>query len=1136
MAASFWLDSTVSVILVPSGDQGNEIMALVARWTTLGILGPALWVRPESVDTSSGGPPKIDAVVLGQSPERAATTLTIDLFEVLAREPLRLVRLVKVRSAAPSREVDALQDEIADLVSKYLGYAMPMANPDENVMDRRTQLARITLICAPTEFQLSERVEWAQDDAGTILIASPEDRSSPWSGDAFVRENNRFAGFVLMHIATAAGLWNGLPTGTLELFHREASGHQSVWVSRVFVNMVLTNGLARRVAATVLDDTTTAGSGALDPGSGTPPTGTVLISDARIDQYVTSLVHGVFELDDAKLDYNKPTRAGDPERARVGFFRQIALFAQFSVGRMMQIPRWALRWFRRTANDRLNEKLQGADGRMVVGVDLSDQLDARDRLLMSRLANVQASEASARALAVSSVSASSIRSTPKLWSRLREIVFGSLDGSSDLSGIGFTPIDGSVPVFARVNDVLPSPENVWQFSGKSRPGGVPAMLRPTDVEQVDSVRDTIVTWVAAANSDVQTRQDRLTQVQAADAELTTGLDALAEELAGLDAIEYDPNGEARLSRPKRSEAAAPPTTTPPPASKSKPAAAMAFAAEATSFQPAVAERDVVQPPSVDSLTPSLVRAATAAAPAAPQTTQHAAAAIPFAAGAAQSARSVDDLRKDFARAKAQQKASDRQIAAITKELNSAVRALRERTAELTGLDAWISSNERTFLWRVSRRMTDARNASSADLERLEAEVDSQDIPAGGELVRLRKQFHKGLLISWLVEILVAAIVILIPIIFPAILAVAPWYPAMIVLVLSGIGALIITLMAIFARYYRGWSHFERQVNVVLWRLEGVAEDVQHSRQEFQRLESLHGQAREWMDLLSIVIHDPWQVNPLWLEDDSELLGRDALPFAMQVAQVDAKDLAAAVRLKRLTSEALLVKGWRAAAFERLLGEIRDRLGLDSQHFGVDALDGDLPHASNNSRRILRDHVSDRDLLEAVARHELHNLIEDVQSSLLHDARPSVSRQVTDPLDAFSSDIEGIENGHSRLTWDEFLVGSLVGEGRNVTPLSALSVAPYELQRGYHQQVESYLLVPERLAPSLVFTEDSKMSAVPYSDEIARPLELVLRVDIAGPIPADAVRLWDRGHLAESDTVAASSTARAVADDSIDTGV
>jgi hypothetical protein len=1135
MAASFWLDSTVSVILLPSGDQGDELIALIARWTTLGILGPALWVRPEAVDKSGGGPPKIDATILGETQQREQKTLRVDLFEVLAREPLRKVRLLKVRSAAPSREIDALQDEIADLVTKYLGYSMPMVNPDENVFEQHTQLSRITLICAPTEFQLSERVEWAQDDAGTILIASPEDRSSPWSGDAFVRENDRFAGFVLMHIATAGGVWNGLPKGTLDLFHREASGHQSVWVSRVFVNMVMTNGLARRVAAGVLDDTASVGSGAIDPGSGTPPVGTVLISDARIDQYVDSLVTGAFEIDDAKLDYNKPSRAGDPAQARVGFFKQIGLFARFSVGRVIQIPQWAFRWFRRSANDRLNEKLQGKDGRMIVGADLSDQLDLRDRLLMSRLSNVQASEASARALAVSSVSASSIRSTPKLWSRLREMVFGSLDGSSDLSGIGFTPIEGSVPVFARVNDVLPSPENVWQFSGKTRPTGVPASLRPADVEQVDAMRETIATWVAAANSDVQDRQERLTVVQTANAALTTRLDELTEQLAALDEVEYDANGDARLSRPKRSEYAAATTTKAPPASKArtsnaKTAASIAPAAVAkptesaaagkAAAEPVATEPETAQAPPVDPPTSTPVGAAVASdTPKAPQ-----------------KEASADELRQDFASVKAQLKSGERQAAAITKELDIAGRTLRERTAILTGLDAWIASNDRTFLWRVSRRMTAAKNASHADLDRLEAEVDSQEVPAGGELIRLRKEFHKGVLISWLIEILLVAVVILVPIIFPAILTIAPWYPATTVLVLSGLGVLIVTLIGILARYYLGWSHFEREVEVVLWRLEGIAEDVQHSRQEFQRLESLHGQAREWMDLLSIAIHDPWEVNPHWLDDDAELLGRDALPFAMQVAQIDAKDLAAAVRLKRLTSEALLVKGWRAAAFERLLGEIRDRLGLDSSRFGVDALDGDLPHASNNSRRILRDHVSDPDILEAVARFELHNLIENVQSSSLNGARPSVSRQVADPLDAISSDIEGIENGSGQLTWDEFLLGSLVGEGRHVTPLSGLSVAPYELQRGYHQQVESYLLVPERLAPSLVFAEDSKMSAVPYGDEIARPLELVLRVDIAGPLPADAVRLWDRGHLAESVAVAASAEAKTVADDSIDSGV
>ena len=54
-----------------------------------------------------------------------------------------------------------------------------------------------------------------------------------------------------------------------------------------------------------------------------------------------------------------------------------------------------------------------------------------------------------------------IRTTPKLWAGLRELVFGSLDGSADLSGLGFAPVEGHVPVFGRVSDVLALPASPW---------------------------------------------------------------------------------------------------------------------------------------------------------------------------------------------------------------------------------------------------------------------------------------------------------------------------------------------------------------------------------------------------------------------------------------------------------------------------------------------------------------------------------------------------------------------------------------------------------------------------------------------------------------------------------------------------
>ncbi len=209
---------------------------------------------PEQVEDVNAGPPRIRAVVLGVGHD----------LEIAAGRgrPVRGARAARrSRSCGssssaprvPSRELDAAQDAITERVREYVRKSMPMPNPTATVVDQPTELKHATLICAPTEFQLQQRVDWAGGEYGVVVVASPEDRSSPWSGDAFVRENDRFVGFTLTHLASVAGLWNGVGTGSFELFHREESGHQSVWISRVFVNAVLTESLGRRTAARVLE-------------------------------------------------------------------------------------------------------------------------------------------------------------------------------------------------------------------------------------------------------------------------------------------------------------------------------------------------------------------------------------------------------------------------------------------------------------------------------------------------------------------------------------------------------------------------------------------------------------------------------------------------------------------------------------------------------------------------------------------------------------------------------------------------------------------------------------------------------------------------------------------------------------------
>ncbi|HWV49856.1 MAG TPA: hypothetical protein VN035_10405, partial [Microbacterium sp.] len=494
MVRSSWPDRKVSVILLPSGQQGESLLALAGEWTRMGLLGPALWVRPEMVRRARSGPPRIGATILVLDRDHRMTAVDVDLFETLARESLALVRLVKLRSAVPSREVDAEQDEIAEQVGEYLVKSMPMAVPSVSIADQQTDLSRLTLICAPTEFQLQQRVDWAASEYGTVVVASPEDRSTPWSGDAFVRDNDRFVGFALMHLASVAGLWNGAGVGSFELVQREASSQQSVWVSRVFVNAVITEALGRRTAAQVLDMASRSDSLLIDPSAGSPPTGTAFIEDSLVPGYVDRMVDASMSLDQGALSFHPIDEERAPERRRIGIGEQLRRFGSFGVDKLASMPRWTWRWITSRTGRALTRQLQSDDGTHVVGQDYDAVLDARDAQLIARRDAIFDTEKAARAAMAAPVGMSSVRTTPRLWARLRELVFGSLDGSSDLTELGFEKIEEKVPVFGRVSDVFPDPDEVWTI--EEGPANLPV---PVDwyVLATGEPRTHLAAWASA---------------------------------------------------------------------------------------------------------------------------------------------------------------------------------------------------------------------------------------------------------------------------------------------------------------------------------------------------------------------------------------------------------------------------------------------------------------------------------------------------------------------------------------------------------------------------------------------------------------------------------------------------------------
>lgn len=1168
----FWLDGRATIVVLPSGDEGLALFALAENWSEVGLLGPALWVEPRRVSTREGEPVSVDAVVLGNDRSGNHVQIVVDLFEQLAKENLSTVRLIQVRSVTPTTEFDEIQNDVARQVEEAIYTVIPGGDTRNN---RKAHLGFqvVNLIAAPSAHTVEERLQDVLAHGGaTTIVASPEDRSSPWSTDAFVRNGKKFVGFVLMHVATVGGLWKGLPVGSLELFEREGSAGESVYLTRVFVSSVLTDGLARRVAAQVLRDT-------IDPQviETTAPSGAAYIADGVKDEYIDSMVKYLMALDDAVMDYHRPAELEDPEKANVGIWAALESFTRFAWTKSLRIPYWAYRFVRNKLAVGVQKRLQGDDGFAEVERELREEpLDMRDRTILTRQAMLADHERAARTANAAPVRLSEIRSTPYLWASIREMIFGSLDGGADLSEKGFPRVDTTIrPIFRSPDDLFPSPDAVFELRrSPSFPQGIPSEINWENYGDAFEMGQELATWAKAADAELMAINSELGDFAIELSEIDSRLSDLKAQLRENDALEDLEDGSVKLlsiadAKLLDRERLASPSD-----------AALAESEPDGSDQEPTARLDDATVEQVEPLVSleELVR-------------EH---------------KSLTGRKAELF--KAVPEAEEKSLAAQDEVV------LRQEV--LDGYRKWQETAGRSFLWKLRSRMEKAVALGHADLKSFQNGLESIAPHQSGTLSELRRKFHKSLLFTHSIVMLVAGIVAatgwlfwstgdsqaqdLIPIAteqqvalqddlgdslpvnrqnLPALVgdadvlrtdideqvgeaanavaadpaddaaaselealeskqeqvkqyqdtlsSLAAAYPLMDLgaelLFWTAIGTpavLLLGLLLLFIPYHRKWAAFERSVEVQLRNLERIEKGSAVCRTEIQRMTALHGQAILWLKILATVTHTPWQVKPSWLESGLKTLDLDSLPFAMRIAQADEGDTASFATLVDSAQTKLHQPGWRKQAFDRLVTGIQNATGRSGKAFSLEALDQDLPHASNNSRSLLQRYMSDDNILQKVAVQYLKPLIEDLQGKAMANARPEVVQAEDDPLIEFRGDIEGVDEYSNRQKWDDFLSHTLTlnnGEADPVTALSVMSIAPEKIMEGEHENVSSYALIPEHVSSKLDPALSAGLIKQTYDAKIARPLDSVIRVDIVGPVNLRALRVvsGERSSVLES---------------------
>lgn len=510
----------MTIVVAPSGKQGEDLFTVAKLWAELKLLSPSVWILDSSSASKGERPPKQKALILGNVRSGSATTIEVDLFEQLARQSLFNVRLVVVRNSIPGSSHDEEQDQLARVISEYIDLSLPMTASGKENSDAKTNFLKLNLVTTTTENVSQSARKLVGPEYHANFIASTEDRSAPLAGDAFVRFNEdskRFAGFTMMHLATIGALWAGLPQGLYELVKPKVWVGDKAYVSRVFMSAILTDGLARRAATRVLDRAANANQGFSDLTTEVPIEGTYPIPDSDADAFLEYMVDQTFTFDRDILRYQPAIDKDAPDKYEFKFLGQIRDFLAFSVDKILRIPLYAAIWIWRRVVRATNKVFQGGDKGASVIPESKEKLDARDVILENQWLQVSESKDKADQALVSPITLSKVRSTPELWSNLRKLIFGMLDGSN-LQNFGFSRADNGWPIFYKVSSIFNDP-------GKR--------LEVPDPE--DDSKTIAVSWrglVEATNAQTQTFQ----KIQVISSEITTSLSEIVALNSKIEAL------------------------------------------------------------------------------------------------------------------------------------------------------------------------------------------------------------------------------------------------------------------------------------------------------------------------------------------------------------------------------------------------------------------------------------------------------------------------------------------------------------------------------------------------------------------------------------------------------------------------
>ena len=448
-----WPKEGVSVVLLPSGELGQQVLSLAKEWTAHRLLAPSLFVVVEEQDPralepfKSSGPVKMAAHVIGRD-----GSVVDSLIDQLGRDDIDLLRVIACRFVEDARSFHHEQDRLIDRIREQVETSIARHDRDAK-RSLGTKLLLLNLISGPTMRSGGSTEHLLEYDWNANIVLSPENRSTPAGFDTFTDESDpTFAGFILSNIASTVGLWTGINKSVLELSNVDQSAtFNKVVVQRTFGRVVKTDGIAIRMAASALKEIEDNGNPASDPTYVLE--GKARLKDEQFQPAISKLVDDTLNASDSALRFTFDVSKEELTGKKIGFVEGLKMLGAFLWDKITSFPRNLLEAIIETFNRKATKLFFGEDGDIAIDVHKDLRRYGMQVKDGQDLLKIQKVKDSVKSVVDDILLGPTYRGQhPQLWQQQRELILAVLDGNSP---------HFPNKILADTEKLIPKHGNVW---------------------------------------------------------------------------------------------------------------------------------------------------------------------------------------------------------------------------------------------------------------------------------------------------------------------------------------------------------------------------------------------------------------------------------------------------------------------------------------------------------------------------------------------------------------------------------------------------------------------------------------------------------------------------------------------------